>query len=352
MIAACSGEATEHVRCLTRRLTATGSPLPHHQPRVYGEPGMVIGTGQRLDGSLSDDTYDGTYRQSPRALGAAEGLRVAAVEVGQVDGVVAAVDPVEEAGVDRYPVRKVLAGDDGLGIGAVEAGPVDRAGAGGFPSVGPVEVAAIDRHPPWSVLAGDDGLRIAAVETGRPDRAGPGRPVCLGGPVDVAGTDRHHARLVRQPGDDGLRVAAVQAGPVDRAGAGAGPARGPVDVAGVHCYPRRAAAPDGQEPLTAAIEVGPGDRAAPVRDVILGRPVEVAGVDRHCRGVALSADQGARVAGVEVGRKNAPAGTGQIEEAGDTHPPADGQPRWGVLAGGNDSRVAAIQACLDDRAVE
>src|SRR6185437_8925570 len=218
MIAACSDEATEHVRCLTPRLTATGSPLPHHQPRAYTEPGRVIGTGQRLDGSLSDDTYDGTYRQPPRALGAAEGLRVAAVEVGQVDGIVAAVDPVEEAGVDR--------------------------------------------HPPWSVLAGDDGLRIAAVETGRPDRAGPGRPVCLGGPVDVAGADRHHARLVRQPGDDGLRVAAVQAGPVDRAGAGAGPARGPVDVAGVHCYPRRVAAPDGQEPLAAAIEVGPGDRAA------------------------------------------------------------------------------------------
>src|SRR6185312_16402977 len=121
MIAACSDEATEHVRCLTPRLTATGSPLSRHQPRVYAEPGMVIGTGQRLDGSLSDDTYDGTYRQSPRALGAAEGLRVAAVEIGQVDGVVAAVDPVEVAGVDRHPVRKVLAGDDGLRIGAVEA---------------------------------------------------------------------------------------------------------------------------------------------------------------------------------------------------------------------------------------
>src|SRR6185437_5241718 len=206
MIAACSDEATEHVRCLTPRLTATGSPLPHHQPRAYTEPGMVIGTGQRLDGSLSDDTYDGTYRQPPRALGAAEGLRVAAVEIGQVDGVVAAVDPAEVAGVDRHPVRKVLAGDDGLRIGAVEAGPVERAGVGVSPSVAPVEVAAIDRHPTWSVLASDDGLRVAAFQAGRPDRAGPGRPACLSGPVDAAGADRHHARLVRQPGDDGLRV--------------------------------------------------------------------------------------------------------------------------------------------------
>src|SRR5689334_18161416 len=195
MIAACSGEATEHVRCLTRRLTATGSPLPHHQPRVYAEPGMVIGTGQRLDGSLSDDTYDGTYRQPPRALGAAEGLRVAAVEVGQVDGIVAAVDPVEEAGVDRYPVRKVLAGDDGLGIGAVEAGPVDRAGAGAGPARGPVDVAGVHCYP--RRVAAPDGQEplTAAIEVGPGDRAAPVRDVIPGRPVEVAGVDRHGRRV-------------------------------------------------------------------------------------------------------------------------------------------------------------
>src|SRR5215471_7969799 len=55
----------------------------------------------------------------------------------------------------------VLAGGDGVRVGAVQAGLHDRA-----VGVGPVQVAAVGRHPVREVLARDDGLRVGAVQAG------------------------------------------------------------------------------------------------------------------------------------------------------------------------------------------
>ena len=57
-------------------------------------------------------------------------------------------------GADRQPDRG-LAGDDGLGVGALQASPPDLAA----PGAGPVQVGDVDRHPDREGLPGDDRAR-------------------------------------------------------------------------------------------------------------------------------------------------------------------------------------------------
>jgi hypothetical protein len=146
----------------------------------------------------------------------------------------------EEAGLGP------LALDDGLGVGAVEVGSPDRAVA----AVGPVQVAGVDGQPERPALAGDEGARVAAVQVGRPDRA-PGGPV---DPVDMVGVDRHPGHEVRLDGEDRLRVAAVQVGHIDRAVV----LVAPVETAGVDRHSERVGR--GEEGLwVAAVQVGRRD---------------------------------------------------------------------------------------------
>ena len=61
-----------------------------------------------------------------------------------------------------------LALDDGLGVAVPSRLARQMVPS---PLVGPVEVAGVDRDPEGDGLAGDDGLGVAAVQVGLPDGA-------------------------------------------------------------------------------------------------------------------------------------------------------------------------------------
>ena len=78
------------------------------------------------------------------------------------------------------------------------------------PVVGPVQVAVVDRHPVRGVLPGNDGPGVGAVQIGPPDLPAPG----AAGPVDVADGDRHSRRVVLS-GDHRVHGGDTGGGPVD-----------------------------------------------------------------------------------------------------------------------------------------
>src|SRR5581483_11911914 len=133
--------------------------------------------------------------------------------------------PVDVAGVDGYTCHELgLAGDDGVGARAVEAGFPDRARAGAIESR-PVEMTAVDGQPVGE-LAGDDGPAAGAVQVGFKDRG-------EAAPVHVGAADRHVAHVLLVDGKV-VRAGAVEVGLGDRPVAGGRVVSevGPVEVWG------------------------------------------------------------------------------------------------------------------------